>query len=196
MVKKFGESPFVAVFWLVALVETIVIWKTVSTTAAQVALICMLVLSAALTYVKRYELPLLASIFTTVIASSYWQTSQSSELTVNLVIVLLIVTSLGLLKEILEQGWENINNELIGQWLLLGLISAEMVSFFSSWQVSFFNRSLFILIIFYLFWRLFDLLNNQAPRRELISHFLFVGATAIVVIGIIIWSNFPKLILF
>jgi len=77
--------------------------------------------------------------------------------------------------------------------LLLAFLVAQANSIASLWPVSFYNRAVIVGLVFYLLWQIFDQYNEQ---QSLVGHFVFVSFIAILVLGGIIWANFPQLLTF
>lgn len=187
------SAPLVLALWLICLSAIIIVWGLMPTFLSQVALIVLFILIFISTLLRQSELPVLSTIFLCFLVISYWQAKNPNLQIYATIAIAAIVPIIGLIGEKVNRSFKLISeNQLFSHWLLLGLISAEMSTVFNNWPVSFFNRSLMASIVFYAFWQLFRIQHNN-ERRSLAAHFIFVGITVILVVGIIIWANFPHL---
>lgn len=159
---------------------------------SQVALLLLMGFVVLSTMWKQTELPILTTIFLSLVLISYWQVNYPNWPIIGVVATAIVVPLLGLAGEKINRTDDTVeDHHLVSHWLLLGLISAEALTIFSYWPVSFFNRSLLTGIFFYAFWQLFRL--PEIKSRAIITHFAFVAVAVILVIGVIIWANFPQL---
>ena len=78
------------------------------------------------------------------------------------------------------------------KWLLLSLVISESYGLFNYWSISMFNRGLLVLTVFYTVW--FYLERSDESTKSVIGHFAFSLVIAIVVLGGIIWANYPQLL--
>lgn len=78
--------------------------------------------------------------------------------------------------------------------VLLAFFVTQINSIASLWPISSFNRSLLTGIAFYVLWHIFE--ERESETVELGKHFAFAIFAAILVIGSIIWANFPQLLSF
>lgn len=78
--------------------------------------------------------------------------------------------------------------------VLLAFFITQVNSVTSLWPISSFNRSLLTGIAFYVLWHIFE--EREGQPGELGKHFAFAVLAAILVIGSIIWANFPQLLSF
>ncbi len=187
------STPTVLVLWLICLGAIIVVWGLMPTLLSQIALIILFIFVMISTLLRQSELPVLSAVFLCFLVVSYWQAGHPDMQIYASIAVAALVPIIGLIGEKVNRGFKLISeNQLFSHWLLLGLISAEVSTIFNNWPVSFFNRSLMASVVFYAFWQLFHIQHNN-ERRSLVAHFIFVGITVILVIGIIIWANFPHL---
>jgi|GEM_PF-1294414 len=193
MIQTIRSSPQVVLFWLVSFIAIAVLWRFMPTAKSQIALLLLAVLVIISTLFKETELPILTTIFFAFFLINYWQINHQNLPIIGTVATAIAVPVLGLVAEKISSSTNAESHHLVSQWLLLGLISAELFSVLNFWPVSFFNRALLGGIIFYFFWRYF-LLVQENHRPTLVAHFIFVGLAAILVVGIIIWANFPHLI--
>lgn len=165
------------------------------TFASQAALIALLILVIISTLLYQTELPILTTIFLTILVICYWMVVKPRFQLVELAAVALVVPALGMAGDRINRDFRQMEkNQVFSHWLLLGLMTAEVVAVFNFWPVSFFNRALLSSLVFYTIWHLLRIQHNVEQRRSYIAHFIFVGVAVIVVIGVMIWANFPHLI--
>ena len=194
MLKVLRSSPLVVVFWLVCLATTVAIWRLMPTKLSQASLIILLVLVVGSTLLKQTELPIITTIFLSVLIITYWQIRYPSYELLYTVLVVALIPIIGMAGDIINRDFRQMDrDEVFSHWLILGLFTAESLAVFSRWPVSFFNRTLLTMIVFYTFWHYLRIQHNVDQRRSYIAHFIFVAVAVIVVIGIIIWANFPHL---
>lgn len=189
-------SPLPVFFWLIAAASISILWRFMPSFWAQLGLLILLVIIIVSTLKRQTELPVLSTIFLAVTVVHYYQIGHPDSPLIGALIAFIIVPAIGLAGEKLNPTESPSDNHLVvGSWLVLGFIIAQMVSVFSYWPVSFFNRSLLTGTVFYTFWQLIIIQKTNEPKRY-VTHFAFVGLTVIVIVGIILWVNFPQLISF
>lgn len=108
-----------------------------------------------------------------------------SPLTVNVVIFVLVLV-LGFLVEQLSLqklagGWK--------AWLFLALALAQIDGLIIYLPVDVWSQAVWMCLIFYVLWR--GLSIDWENNRERRSHFVFLTLAVILIIGSIIWLNFP-----
>lgn len=143
---------------------------------------------------------LCVTFFSLAVAHRYQANHETSFLLI--LVVFLVVSATGLFFHL--SHWPNpnhpetpdqTNNQPLQavHYPILGLIAAQSVTLFSFWPISFFSRTVLSGVLFYLMWQLI-LKNPQTSVRAEAGHFVFITVTAIVVIGVILWANFPQLL--
>lgn len=189
-------EPLAVFFWLVAAASITILWRFMPNHWAEAGLIILFGIIIISTLNQQVELPVLSTIFLALTVVHYYQIGYPNFPLFGALITVLIVPALGLAGEKLNTETNGDDSHLVvGSWLVLGLITAEAVNVFSYWPVSFFNRSLLTGTAFYTFWQLI-IIQKTGERRRYFTHFAFVTLTVIVILGIIIWVNFPHLINF
>lgn len=189
-----NASPLAVLFWLMAGAGAAVLWRFMPNFTAQIGLIILLALIIISTLKNQMELPVLSTIFLGFTIVHFVQAAKPEQPLLGAVATVIGVPLLGLIGEKIgsDEAYQE-GHLVLGSWLLLGLIAGEAVSIFSLWPVSFINRALLTGVVFYTFWELIHI-QRQEEARPYWGHFIFVGLTVIVVIGVIIWANFPHLI--
>lgn len=189
-------SPLAVLFWLIAAAAISVLWRFMPNLWTQIGLVILFAAIVFSTTALQADLPVLSTIFLALAVIQYFQTTHPAWPLIGALMAIIIVPFLGLIGEKLDRREDLPDTHLVvGNWLVLGLITAQAVSVFSYWPVSFFNRALLTGTIFYAFWQLI-IIQKTGGRKQLLTHFAFVGLTVIVIVGIIIWVNFPQLINF
>lgn len=195
MIKVIRSSPLVVIFWIICLTSIVIVWRLMPTVASQAALVVLLVTVIFSTLLYQTELPILTTVFLSILVIQYWLVTSPQYQILFIALSAFLVPAIGLAGDRINRDFRQMEkDQVLSHWLLLGLMTGESVSIFNNWPVSFFNRSLLTAIIFYTFWHLLRVQHNLDQRRSYIAHFVFVGVAVIVVIGIIIWANFPHLI--
>lgn len=186
------QRPSVVIFWLVSAVATAVIWNSLPSAAAQIGVLLFFGVIVIATLNRFMELPLVASVFFSILLVNDWLVSSRALPIFGTVIIVLLLPAIGLLSEVI--GYEELQIRR-AHWAILGLLTAEANSLFYYWPVSFFNRTLLTGVVFYALWQLLRI-NEEKAQVSYVTHFVFVSLAVIVVVGFIIWANFPQLIVF
>lgn len=187
-------SPLAVLFWLIATGSIVVLWRFMPNSWTQIGLLILLGIIIFSTINRQADLPVLSTIFLALAVVHYFQATHPAWPLAGALLAIVLVPALGLAGEKLDRRDDLPDSHLVvGNWLILGLITAQAVSIFSYWPVSFFNRSLLTGTFFYTFWQMI-IIQKTGETRRLITHFAFVTLTVIVIVGILIWVNFPQLI--
>lgn len=84
-------------------------------------------------------------------------------------------------------------DQLLGS-LILAFLTTQTFSIFSYFPLSLFNKSLLTAVSFYLYWQTMEMAMDRRSNKQFVAHFLFVTVVVMVILGGIIWSNFPQLL--
>lgn len=180
--------PHHAVFWAILLLGTVLTWRFLPTTTSQIAYIGLFVFSTIMILLRQGRIAGLSAMFLVLVSVNYWLLDESINGIIGSATLILAATLIG---RTIEETEQNSPAPII-YWILLGFGIAQINAVFIQWPISFFNRALLSGICFYLFWQLLEYRDDSSPYR-LVGHFLFVAVAVIVVIGSIIWANFPQL---
>ncbi len=183
---------YVVIYWLISAVAIVVMWNSLPSVTAQVGLLALFAVIVLATIYRFMELPLVATVFFSILLVNDWLVNGHGRPLIGTVILFLILPAIGLLSEII--GYEELQIRRI-YWAILGLLVAQINSLFYYWPVSFFNRSLLTGLVFYALWQLLRI-DEPNAKRSYIAHFIFVGLAVMVVLGILLWANFPQLTAF
>lgn len=180
--------PHLAVFWAILVLGTVITWRFLPTTTSQIAYVLLFVFSTINILLKQGRIAGLSTMFLVLVSVNYWLLDESINGVIGNAVLILAAVLIG---RVIEETDDHVRTP-ITFWLLLGLGLSQVNTIFSHWPISFFNRALLSGICFYLFWRLIELRDSQGSF-QLVRHFLFVAVTVMVVVGSIIWANFPQL---
>ncbi|HSX42353.1 MAG TPA: hypothetical protein VLE93_03310 [Candidatus Saccharimonadales bacterium] len=192
MLSFLRRTPSVIVFWVISAVATAVIWNSLPSLGAQIGLILFFGVIVLATLNKFMELPLVATVFFSILLVNDWLVGSRVSPIFGTFIIVAILPTIGLLSEII--GYEELQIRR-AHWALLGLLVAEANSLFYYWPVSFFNRTLLTGVVFYALWQLLRI-NEERAHLSYLAHFAFVALAVILVVGFILWANFPQLTVF
>lgn len=180
--------PHLAVFWAILVLGTVITWRFLPTTTSQIAYVLLFVFSTISILLKQGRIAGLSTMFLVLVSVNYWLLDESINGVIGNAVLILAAVLIG---RVIEETDDHVRTP-ITFWLLLGLGLSQVNTIFSHWPISFFNRALLSGICFYLFWRLIEL-RDSSSSFQLVRHFLFVAVTVMVVVGSIIWANFPQL---
>lgn len=192
MVSFLRRTPSVIIFWIISAVAAALIWNSLPSVAAQIGLLLFFGVIIIASLNKYMELPLVATVFFSILLVNDWLVSSQTSPIYGTIIIVAILPTVGLLSEVI--GYEELQIRR-AHWAILGLLVAEANSLFYYWPVSFFNRTLLTGVVFYALWQLLRI-NEDRAHVSYLAHFAFVALTVILVVGFIIWANFPQLTAF
>lgn len=193
LTRLLKNTPSVVIFWLIPLVAVVVMWNSLPTLTAQIGLLLLYLTIVALTFGRYMELPLVATVFFSILVINDLSVAKHVAPIFSTVAIFFLLPAIGLLSEVI--GYEELQIRR-AYWAILGLLVAQANSLFYFWPVSFFNRSLMTGVVFYALWQLLRINEHKSSFRSYVAHFAFVGLAVMVVIGLIVWTNFPQLIAF
>jgi len=184
---------FSAFFWIVPFFVTAVVWDSIPQPATQLGLVLaslIIGLSAAL---RQMHYPLIGTPFFILLLANYWLSALDINNPLVVAVTFFVFISIpaaGLWARRLDRL--AVDRDSIIHWLVLGFLIAQINSLLIFWPFSFFENSLISFIVFYAFWQLIQLFGFSS-RRSLIAHFVFTLLAVIVVIGAVLWVNYPQL---
>ncbi|HUD20986.1 MAG TPA: hypothetical protein VMQ44_02895 [Candidatus Saccharimonadales bacterium] len=185
---------YIVIFWLVDIAGLAVAWRWLPTVTAQVALVIALAILIGFSLADIYE-PLFFGTFAfTLLLINYLEiVRQFNPLLISLMTagtVLIIGQAAEHYLTRREKSWRQIS-----YWLILAFLIAQAQMLVSYWPVSMFNRTSILLVIFYGLWQMFRF-QPDSSRLAWVAHFVYIGVAAIVIVGTIIWANYPQLLPF
>ncbi len=183
--------PYLSLFfWLVPLISLVAVWDSLPRASTQLALAIAALMVGLTASNRQVSYPLIGTPFFILLAANYYQAFLLlNPLLISLVVLVGIPTSgLGVRK--LERL--SIEKEDVINWLILGFLTAQVNSLLLFWPFSFLENTLVSFIVFYALFQLIGLFSNPV-RRSIIAHFVFTLLAVILVIGVLLWANFPQL---
>lgn len=188
LILKNWVSP--SIFAALVVASTVAFWPNLPTLVSQIA-ISGLTAVVLITIFRKSSHDLLRTFlvaYSSLFASILFERGIINE-SVIVIIYGVLIFLLGLF--VLTLKGEKGQTSII-EWLITCLISAQLLGLFLFWPISYFNRTLLVVVTFYMVWRFID--NKDASIGQLLLHFIFTGVIAIVILGGIIWANFPHLL--
>jgi hypothetical protein len=178
--------------WIFWTLVVFLMWRFLPLPSTKVAVLLLLVVTFIESLRKKMMLGLFSSIVLLNIGLSYAVGQAGLNLNVSTILFALGVFLIGMCYELIQFPLDWRAHYL--KWILLSLVASQSYGLFSYWSVSMFNRSLLILITFYSLW--FYLEKSDGSIKSVIGHFIFSLFIAILVLGGIIWANYPQLLTF
>jgi hypothetical protein len=185
-----NRLPYLSIlYWVIPLVATSIVWDSLPRLATQLSLISAAVIIGLAATLRQVSYPIIGTPFFILLIASYYQ---SFLLVDPLIISALVLVALPLSSVYLYRiAGRPISRADATEWVFLAFLTAQVNSLLLFWPFSFFENALVSFIAYYGLWQLIRIL--EAPkRRSLIAHFVFTCLAVIVVIGVIIWANFPQ----
>lgn len=177
------------VFWLVVLV---LIWRMLPSLLTQIVLPLLVVVAIWKSYQRQMILALFTSVVFLNILLNYLVIQHGLALYLSTIFFGIGLFLIGIIYEGRQNPLTWKSSFL--KWILLGLVISESYGFLSYWSISFFNRGLLALLFFYIIW--FYLEQCDDTPKSAVGHFIFSLLIAILVLGGIIWANYPQLLTF
>lgn len=185
-----NRLPYLSLpYWIIPFITTGIVWDALPRVSTQVSLAAAAFIIGLAATLRQVSYPIIGTPFFILLVASYYQ---SFLLVDPLIISALVILTLPLSNFYLYKiARLPIRRSDVTEWLFLGFLTAQINSLLLFWPFSFFENALVSFIAYYALWQLIRIL--QAPaRRSLIAHFVFTCLAVIVVIGVIIWANFPQ----
>lgn len=178
-------------YWIIVIATFFISWKFLPTVASQFAVGFILSLGLIASLFMQFELLFLLCVSSLIILANIALVNWPQLQIVWLSAFLAAVYICGLLRDVIRAQLGDIPTYL--RWFVVAVLTTELLTMVNYWPVSFFDRTLMTLTVFFGLWKAFEV---DSERRSLRAHFVFVVLAVILVVGSIIWSNFPYLINF
>ena len=170
-------------------------WSLLPSPTSQALFLVIAIFAFGLPLFGQSALPILAGLFLVSSVINFWVSVGSISHLTAIITTFGLTLLIGLLAQKIVQPTEQLTARHWLNWLLLSYFLAQIVSLVEFYPVPFFDQSLLAVIVFYALWVI--VVGPVADqRRSLVNHFIFVGLAVIVVLGSIIWANFPYLGIF
>lgn len=192
LTSKSRPPVLLVAFWVLWIIALSLIWRLLPSLLSEFALTALVLATIWSSYTKRFSLAIFTTLTLLTMSIDLLATGQyiSTGLSTALLGVLTLVVGLAFEYLRRAQDWK----ESLLNWILIALVVSESYGFFSFWPISIFNKGVLVLVFFYIVWHYLE--QNDGSTKSLVSHFIFSLLIAIVVLGGIIWANFPQLLLF
>ncbi len=186
--------PYLAtLYWVIPLVATITVWESLPKTATQLSLVIATGIIGMGATTRRIDYPIVGTPFFILLLASY---SQQLLLINPILMSAVLIIALPLTAALLYRiGGRALSRHELIEHVFLGFLTAQVHSLLFYWPFSFFENALISYIAYYWLWQLQRILNAQTVRSVL-AHFLFTALAVILVIGVLLWVNFPQLRIF
>lgn len=178
--------------WLFQIAIVRVLWDFLPSSLTGNMLIALIVLNGVLLSKKQLELPIFSSIALILVLTHFWQGNDSISPLLASLIIFIGSTMAGL---ILAGVKGVIGQDEILIWSMVGLFTSQIATLIQFWPISYFQKSMLGLVVFYLVWQSWRVIDLSAGGswRPILRHFIFVGLAVMVVIANIIWTTWPGL---
>lgn len=185
---------YVWFFWLVDIIALILCWRLLPTVTSQFVLAGALLVIFAFSLADILEPLNIGTFVFAMLLTNYLQVTYHIYPLIISLITGLIVILIGLVSDA-ELKPNQASMKQIINWFCLAFLVAQSQTILSYWPVSLFSRTLVLMLVFYGLWQLFRF-DEETTKLSRALHFAYIGVTAIVIVGTIIWANFPQLIPF
>ena len=176
-------------YWVIPLVGTMLVWDSLPKAATQFSLLVAAVIVGLAATMRQVNYPIIGTPFFILLIASYYQ---SFLLVDPLLISALLVIALPLTSFWLYRlADQKIERQQVIELIFLGFLTAQINSLLLFWPFSFFENALVSFIGYYALWQLIRILDRATPRA-LIAHFIFTCLAVILVLGVLVWANFPQ----
>ncbi len=182
--------PYLSIlFWVIPLVGTALVWESLPRAATQFSLAAAAVLIGIAASLRQLNYPIIGTPFFVLLIASYYQ---SFLLIDPLIISALVVIALPAVNIYLYRlAEQELNRKEIVELVFLGFLTAQVNSLLLFWPFTFFENALISFIAYYALWQLIRILN-RSTTKSVVAHFVFTCLAVILVIGVLLWANFPQ----
>jgi len=201
----FGRLPkSLIAFWLIQVAAVIVLWNFLPTPLTGDLMILLIAINSALLYLRQFELPIFSNVALILALAHFWMGNGFLSPVAASALIFVGIAITGLIAQSLDtrqtaRGTDDQTPEIIGvmsrenlrAWFLIGLFTAEIASLAEFWPITYLQKSILCLAIFYLVWQLWQVIG--AARKPIFLHFIFAGLAVMVVVANIVWTTWPGL---
>ena len=175
--------------WVVTVVGVVVMWQLLPTALSQAAVLSLTIVAIILGLKGNILPTVYTCAFVGLALINYTQIQFNIAPVISTLAVFSLITLITWIK-----NYAHVTSVGRLEALLLAFFVSQTNSIASLWPVSFYNRALVAGLVFYLFWHILERHDENSP--SLSGHFVFVAIIAILIVGSIIWANFPQLLSF
>ncbi|MBI4948400.1 hypothetical protein HY844_02515 [Candidatus Berkelbacteria bacterium] len=188
--KEFAINYIVSVSLIVLTFASVgALWSYLPNVNSQYALVALGLFTTLVIIKSDRNFSLICLTFLIMAVAHRYQANRELSLLMML-IILLSITAIG--NFFVTPTHQELKHPIV-YWVVLGLIASQTLLIFSFWPVSFFSRTLLSGAMFYLVWQ-YLFIDKDIPLKSVVWQIVFVSLTVIVIMGAIIWANFPHLI--
>jgi hypothetical protein len=182
--------PYLSIlYWVIPLVSTALVWDSIPRAATQVSLAFAAVLIGIAATLRQVNYPIIGTPFFILLLASYYQSFLLIE---PLIISALVIGALPITTILLYRlAGRHLQRDRVIELLFLGFLVAQVNSLLLFWPFSFFENALISFVAYYALWGLIQSLHT-GTRRSIIGHFAFTCLAVILIIGVLVWANFPQ----
>jgi len=181
------------IVWLLPIASLAYSWNYLPTSQMKLALLSLTIITVALTMMRKVSFPRLGITYFVFLFLNLVQLRLAISATVITSIVLASLIAVGLLQDYLVH--QRFRLPELTNLMLLAFLSAQIHSLLIYWPFGFSEKALLDFIGYYIFWQYLEMYET-ADRQSVIRHFAFTALTVMVVLGFLIWTNFPQLKIF
>lgn len=183
--------------WLFQIAIVRVLWDFLPSSLTANLLVALIALDGVLLSRKQLELPVFSTIALLLVLTHFWLGNGYISPLVASLIIFVGSTLVGL---IAAGAKGSIGRDEILVWSMVGLFTSQIATLTQFWPISYFQKSMLGLVVFYLVWQSWRVIGPPPPERAdggdwrpILWHFIFVGLAVMVVIANIIWTTWPGL---
>lgn len=176
-------------FWLVPLITLVIVDDTIPSAATRGALAVAAILVGLSASLRQLNYPVIGAPFFVILLANYYQSYLLIHPLFTSLIVMAGVPVIGLWAR--RVGRLPVNQEHFIHWTVLGFLTAQINSLLAFWPFSYFENTLISFVAYYALWQVIQLFGSS-DRRSILSHFVFTLVAVIVVVGALLWLNFPQ----
>ncbi|MDP3992707.1 MAG: hypothetical protein Q8Q05_00600 [bacterium] len=178
--------------WILQIVVVSILWDFLPSSLTGNLLIALVALNGVLLFRRQLELPVFSSVALILVLTHFWL--GNGYITPLVASLLIFVGSI--IVGLISSGVKGlIGRDEILTWSMVGLFTSQIATLTQYWPISYFQKSMLGLVVFYLVWQSWRVFDPPASGdwRPILWHFIFVGLAVMVVIANIIWTTWPGL---
>ncbi len=180
-------------FWIVPFLSILMIQRAIPHPITIIGLVVAWLVIGVSVFQREVNYAIIGVPFFVLLVANYWMSYleyTSFYVMPVAAFVILMIPLTGLLSRLLNR--QPINKSVVVYWLILGFLTAQVNSMLIFWPFSFFENTLISFIVYFAFWQMIQLFEGKTNRRSLVAHLVFVLLAVILVIGAVLWTNYPQ----
>ncbi|MEK7202286.1 MAG: hypothetical protein AAB669_02045 [Patescibacteria group bacterium] len=178
--------------WLFQIAIVSVLWNSLPSLLTGNLLVALIALNGVLLSVRQLELPIFSTVALLLVLTHFWL---GNGYIIPLVASLIIFVGSTLVGLVSAGAKGPVGRDEILIWSMVGLFTSQIATLTQFWPISYFQKSMLGIVVFYLVWQSWRVIDPPAGenRQPMVWHFIFVGLAVMVVIANIIWTTWPGL---